>query len=230
MPTDPVILHLETATTSCSVAVSRGTSLLGLKELDAGYTHAENLHVFIREVLQQAGLKTQDLEAVALSAGPGSYTGLRIGSSTAKGLCFALKIPMITVGTLKLLAWRMKESVPSAQLYCPMIDAGRMEVYTAIFDRSLSEYRPVQPVILSEETLREFDSTGPIVFGGSGLTKGRELLSRINSARFLEDLRPSARYLPALAMEAWNGRIFVQPADFEPFYLKSFIAGKKKAG
>ena len=229
MITDPLILHLETATTVCSVALSRGDELLGLKELDAGFTHAENLHTFIEEVLQSAGVKTKELHAIALSAGPGSYTGLRIGSSTAKGLCFALGIPLITIGTLKLMAWETQQRNPGSDFYCAMIDAGRMEVYCSVFDRTLSEILPAVPKIIDEGSFGTFAAFPSIVFAGNGMPKSRRILSALPGSEFMDDLMPSAAFMPSLALNAYKTGAFAQMADFEPFYLKSFVAGKKKS-
>lgn len=228
MSTDPFILQIETATTVCSVALSRGKDLVAHRELDEGYTHAENLHLFIKNVLEEAGETAAHLHAVALSSGPGSYTGLRIGSSTAKGLCFALDIPLIAIGTLKLMAAGMRAAAPGASYYCPMIDAGRMEVYTAVFDNQLRVVQDPRAVVLDETSVRSFSAYSNTCFGGKGMEKARTLLADLPGSHLLAGIRPSATFMPELSYTAWQNRNFSEIADFEPFYLKNYRAGKQK--
>lgn len=231
MKNEVLILNLETATTVCSVALSQGSQVLAHRELNKGYTHAENLHVFIDEVLKEAGVQPRQLQAVAVSAGPGSYTGLRIGSSTAKGLAFSLGIPFIALNTLQVLAYAISEKHPLGSHLCPMLDAGRMEVYTAVYDAGLRLTTPVQAMILTEENTGIFKQFPRLVFGGEGMEKASSLLKTwFPEAEQMPDLRPSALYMPDLSLAAYNAREFSDIADFEPFYLKNFIAGKKKAG
>lgn len=227
MKNEGLILNIETATTVCSVALSLGNSVLASEELDAGYTHAENLHIFIDRVLKKADKTTSDLEAVALSSGPGSYTGLRIGSSTAKGLCFALNIPLITIGTLQLIAASANPG-NDVRFICPMIDAGRMEVYTCIFDRDLNQLMPVRAFIIDENSVKEFSDYSPILFLGQGMEKAKNLLETLPSSHLENGIRPSAKNMVGLTANAFRLQNFTQVHDFEPFYLKNFIAGKPK--
>jgi tRNA threonylcarbamoyladenosine biosynthesis protein TsaB len=230
MTSDPVILNLETSTTVCSVNVTRGTEVLAAKEIDEGYSHAENLHLFIAGILQEAGLQPGDLDAVALSSGPGSYTGLRIGSSTTKGLCLALDIPLISLGTLEVMAHALQSLHPGATHFCPMLDAGRMEVYTAVIDNKGKTEMPVQPMILDETAAEQLRPFANMVFGGPGVKKALVLLETLPGARFEERLAPSARHMVIPALEAYRSEKFRGIPDFEPFYLKNFVAGKKKRG
>jgi tRNA threonylcarbamoyladenosine biosynthesis protein TsaB len=224
-----LILNIETATTVCSVALFSGHQLLAEKELDAGYTHAENLHGFISEVLIRAEIKTTDLDAIAVSQGPGSFTGLRIGASTAKGLAYGLQIPLITVDTLQIMCAAAKKRAHDNTHYAPMIDARRMEVYTAVFDKDLKPVKGTSAEIISEESVGMFASFENIVFFGNGMDKSREILSTLASAQFLPGIGPSARYMGELALRKFERRDLADTAYFEPFYLKDFLAGKKKA-
>jgi tRNA threonylcarbamoyladenosine biosynthesis protein TsaB len=226
MKNEALLLHIETATTVCSVALSRGSDILAVRELDAGYTHAENLHLFIDQVLKEAQHTPSDLDAVSLSSGPGSYTGLRIGSSTAKGLCFALNIPLITLGTLQIMAAGIGPHRYSH--ICPMIDAGRMEVYTAAFKRDLEQVVPVQALIIDEKAIQDLRRLAPVLFIGQGMEKAKHLLERVEGAAFKEGIRPSARHMISLGVDAFEKSRFTQVRDFEPFYLKNFVAGKAK--
>jgi tRNA threonylcarbamoyladenosine biosynthesis protein TsaB len=224
-----VILNIETATTVCSVSVFNDRKMLSLVELDDGFTHAENLHLFINKVLADAGVKPKALEGVAISKGPGSYTGLRIGTSAAKGLAYALKIPLISVETLQLLTFAAKETGSDARYFCPMIDARRMEVYTSIFDRELQYVIETRALILDEKSVLEFEKYANICFFGDGMEKSREILSGHSSATFLPAIKPSAKYMGELALLKFQHKDFENVAYFEPFYLKEFLAGKKKA-
>ncbi len=229
MTSEGLILNIETATTVCSVSVSRGQEILAVKELDAGYTHAENLHVFIQQLISETGSSPQKLDAVALSMGPGSYTGLRIGSSTAKGLCFALHIPLITIDTLQLMAWSVRDKVATGGFICPMIDAGRMEVYTSVFDMDLKPAIPVQALILDNRSKDFFSKWPVILFAGQGMEKARTLLEQVKGSTFADAIRPSARHMAVLSAEAFRDGRFAPIRDFEPFYLKNFVAGRHKS-
>lgn len=218
------LLHIESSSTMCSVALSNGESLVALKELDAGYTHAENLHVFIKELLQEQGISLSQLQAVSVSSGPGSYTGLRIGFATAKGLAYALRIPLIVVDTLKVLASLAARQYPGASLYCPMLDARRMEVYTALYNKSLGlEMTPVA-LVLNSESIACFHRPGTsICFFGDGMPKAKTLLESIPSAHFLEGIRPGSEAMIALAYRKFMDQDFADTAYAEPFYLKDFF-------
>lgn len=222
----PLILHIETATTSCSVAVSRGSELLAIREINAGYTHAENLHVFIQDVLKQASIEAAQLKAVTVSKGPGSYTGLRIGVSAAKGLAYALSIPLISVDTLQAMAHQVSLNRPGMH-YVPMLDARRMEVYCAVYSKELQETMPVQALILDDNSISVFNAYLPICFFGDGMPKAKDLLSRFSNAVFVEDVAPSAKDMIPLALTKFQQKTFENTAYFEPFYLKEFMPGGK---
>ncbi len=222
------ILHIETATTVCSVALSNKDQLLFSKELDDGYTHAENLHIFIQEALQEAGITTTQLQAIAVSKGPGSYTGLRIGVSAAKGLAFALNIPLLSVDTLQILSFQANSIVHDEGHFCPMIDARRMEVYTCVYNFKLEPKTTVKSLIVDELSVQEFNRDGIIYFFGNGMEKCKTLLKALPGARFIDNLKPSARYMVTLAYNKFLSGDFENTAYFEPFYLKDFMITKSK--
>ncbi len=228
MNAEPLILNIETSTTMCSVAVSKGEELLASRAIDTGYTHAENLHLFISEALKSAGCSPQHLSAVALSSGPGSYTGLRIGSSSAKGLCYALSIPLITINTLQLMASTITQKDDDADVICAMLDAGRMEVYTAVFDKSLVMQGQTQALVLDKTSIEYFRKWPRITFGGSGMEKARMLLEKLKGSEFVPGVKPLAENMAVLSTKGFRSKNFTQISDFEPFYLKNFMAGKKK--
>jgi len=219
------ILNIETATTVCSVALSDNEKLVAVREVNAGYTHAENITVFIDEVLKEAGLGPSDLDAVAVSRGPGSYTGLRIGVSAAKGLCYALDIPLIAVDTLAAMAQGMKSA--KDVLLCPMIDARRMEVYCAVYDGSGREREPVSAKIIDESSFAGILEKNRVIFFGDGAAKCKAVLGKNSHAVFVDDIHPSSKHMIPLAWEKFSEKEFADLAYFEPFYLKEFIAGKK---
>ena len=220
------ILNIETSTTNCSVALSENGAVIGFKEdNNLEYSHAERLHVYIDEVLKTAKVSKNQLAAIAISKGPGSYTGLRIGTSTAKGLCYALDIPLISISTLKAMAFTMAKN-HVANIYCPMIDARRMEVFSAIYDVENNEIRGVQADVVDEQTYANF-LNNEVLFFGDGAIKCKEIINHKN-ARFLEGVYPSAKDLGKLAHAKFMNKDFEDVAYFEPFYLKDFVAGKKK--
>lgn len=227
-----LLLNLETATTACSVSLGKDGKLLSLKEQNGEYTHAENLTLFIEDVLKQAGVKLRDIDAIAVSKGPGSYTGLRIGVSTAKGLCYSLDKPLIAINTLRSMAEGMlhtaSSAIPAVSLLCPMIDARRMEVYCAVFDSKGNEIRPTSADIIDENSFSGLLKDHSIYFFGDGSAKCKEALSQNKNAFFIPDIFPSAKDLVTLSEEAFNKKQFEDVAYFEPFYLKDFVAGKKK--
>lgn len=220
----PYILHIETSTTVCSVGLSKGNELIGYKETDDGYTHAENLHIFIQDVLKETDTDIHTLQAIAVSKGPGSYTGLRIGVSAAKGLAYALNVPLISVDTLKTMATLASQQLPD-YYYVPMIDARRMEVYCECFDLSLNSISPVQALILNDDSIQMFDLKHPVCFFGNGMSKAKTLLSQIPDAFFIENLKPSVLGMTGMALQKYLKKEFEDVAYFEPFYLKDFVAG-----
>lgn len=218
------IIHIESSSTLCSVALSQDERLVALKELDAGYTHAENLHVFIKELLQEQSVSLPQLEAISVSSGPGSYTGLRIGFATAKGLAYALGIPLIVVDTLKVMTSLAIRQSPGSHLFCPMLDARRMEVYTAVYTGSLEEYVAPMALVLNEESIARFEVAGKtICFFGDGMPKARPLLESLPSAVFLDGIRSGSEAMIALAWEKFRSKAFADTAYAEPFYLKDFF-------
>jgi tRNA threonylcarbamoyladenosine biosynthesis protein TsaB len=220
-----LILGIETATKNCSVALFKDGILIAEKEHNGdGYTHAEQLTVFIEQVIESANITLKEIEAVALSKGPGSYTGLRIGTSTAKGLCYSLGIPLLAISTLKAMAFSMAEN-QNEILYCPMIDARRMEVFSAIFNKENKEIRGVQADVVDEQSYTDF-LDNEIVFFGDGALKCQEIISHKN-AKFIAGIYPSAKNLGILANAKFENKEFEDVAYFEPYYLKDFVAGRK---
>ncbi len=217
------ILHIESTSTVCSVAISKDTELLSLKELNNGYTHAENLHVFIEQALSECNLKANDLNAISVSSGPGSYTGLRIGFSAAKGLAFALNIPLITIDTLKALSVATIQQTKEEAVFIPMMDARRMEVYCAGYDNKLKEVLSVQALVLNEESIKAFEINKPLYFFGDGMPKAKELLMQLPQAHFIENVCASATHMITLAFEKYNAKDFADVAYSEPNYLKEFF-------
>ncbi len=213
------ILNIETATKNCSVALAKEGKTILCKEIaEEGYSHAERLHVFIEEIIKEAGITFQDLSAIAVSQGPGSYTGLRIGVSAAKGLCFALEIPLIAVDTLQVLASQAKVS---NGLIIPMLDARRMEVYSAIFTPNLENRRAVQAEIITENSFEDLQET--LYFVGDSAEKCKPVLTKENFI-FLDDIKyPSAAAMSFLSFENYQKNNFVDVAYFEPYYLKDFM-------
>ena len=220
-----LILAIETATTNCSVALFKDGVLISEKEHNTdGYTHAEQLTLFIEEVVESAKVSLQEIEAVALSKGPGSYTGLRIGTSTAKGLCYALDIPLISISTLKAMAFTIAKN-HIADIYCTMIDARRMEVFSALFDKDNQEIRGVQADIVDEDTYTKFLDK-EVLFFGDGALKCKKIIDHKN-AIFIEGVYPSAKDIGTLANIRFEDKDFEDVAYFEPYYLKDFVVGKK---
>ncbi|MBD1398507.1 tRNA (adenosine(37)-N6)-threonylcarbamoyltransferase complex dimerization subunit type 1 TsaB [Pontibacter sp. JH31] len=218
----PILLALETSSTVCSVALYNGADLLGASELQIEKSHSSHITVMISQLIENCGLELKQLSAVAVSGGPGSYTGLRIGSSTAKGLCYSLDIPLLEVSTLYGLALQAISSLPNPQnyLFCPMIDARRMEVYTCLLNYKLEEQWPITPVILDEHTFNEQLEKQPIVFFGNGTSKFRKLKEGNVNALFIDDIQPSAKPIGQLALTKYEQQAFEDIAYYEPFYLK----------
>lgn len=217
------ILNVETSTKNCSVSVTQNGRVLALKEIaEQGYSHAEKLHVFIQEAVAEAGITLQDLSAIAVGKGPGSYTGLRIGVSTAKGLCYALGIPLIAIDTLLVLA---KQVSVADGLIVPMLDARRMEVYNAVYTPQFELLRPIQAEIIAEDSFQEYAEKLYLV--GDGALKCQDLLSDSRFQFIPEVQYPSANEMASLSFEAHQISDTVDVAYFEPFYLKDFVSGVK---
>lgn len=218
-----MILCIETATTNCSVALGNKGKLLALKEdYSDNFSHAERLHLFIQDILKENDLKPKDLSAIAVSKGPGSYTGLRIGVSAAKGLCFALDLPLISVPTLKSLALQVKQEKEG--FIIPLLDARRMEVYTAGFTSENKQVFDTRAEILLPESFTEYLENASVAFIGSGVEKFSKICDHKN-ATFIEGKLPSAAEMVGLAEEKFKKEKFEDVAYFEPYYLKDFQAG-----
>ena len=219
------ILHIETSTDVCSVALSEDGAILFTKEDFDGPQHAVTLGVFVDEVLSMADSHAKPIDAVALSCGPGSYTGLRIGASMAKGICYGRNLPLIALPTLKVMSVPilLMADLPEDALLCPMIDARRMEVYAAIYDRALNPIKEVSADIITADSYAEYLREHPVYFFGNGAAKCKEDITHQN-ARFIDDIQPLARWMFPLADRAFLDGTFQDVAYFEPFYLKEFVA------
>jgi tRNA threonylcarbamoyladenosine biosynthesis protein TsaB len=220
----PLILHIDTALDAASVCISDDETILGLKTNERQKDHATWLHGAIAELLREQTLALHQLDAVSVTIGPGSYTGLRIGLSAAKGLCYALNIPLIAVGTLETMA-RAVEKIDTAALICPLIDARRMEVFAAVYNNSLQEI--VQPfaLILDKNSFSDLLKDHRIIFCGSGSNKLQTILCHDN-AIFME-CRPTAAQLVAPAVTYWHEKRFANLAYIEPFYVKEFYSPQR---
>ena len=215
----PYILNIETATKNCSVALAKEGKTIVCKEMaEEGYSHAEKLHVFIAEVLQELQLNFKDLAAIAVSQGPGSYTGLRIGVSAAKGLCFALDIPMIAVDTLQMLA---SQVTITHGFIVSMIDARRMEVYSAVFNARFEKIREVKAEIITADSFSEINET--IYFVGDSNEKVKSVLRNENFVFLDQMVYPSAKEMSQWSFDQFVKNDFVEVAYFEPYYLKDFM-------
>ena len=224
------ILHIETSTSACSVAVSEDGQNVFEKEDLKGPSHAVQLGVFVDEALSFADSHAMPLDAVAVSCGPGSYTGLRIGVSMAKGVCYGRNLPLIGLPTLKVQCVPVllyHAELPDDALLCPMIDARRMEVYAAIYDRALNAVRDIAADIVDENSYREFLDRQPVYFFGDGADKCKEKITHPN-AHFIDNIRPLAGMMFPLAEKAVAEKDFKDVAYFEPFYLKEFVASMPK--
>lgn len=223
---NPILLHIETATDVCSVALTQGTEVLGVKESADGNSHSKNLLPFIDSVLKETNHVQQDIQGVVVSIGPGSYTGLRIGVSTAKGMAYSLGIPVITVSTLESIAQGAKQQAGACECdIVPMIDARRMEVFAARYDNDMNLMDEVTAVIVDEIAYSELLQKKEVLFCGNGMPKCKELLSQFPNARFA-DFTLSAQYMLPAALKKWEAKDFADTAYFEPFYLKEYVAGK----
>lgn len=217
------ILCIETTTTNCSVSISKDGDVLALKELNnANYSHSEKLHLFIEDVLEQAKILKKDLGAIAVSKGPGSYTGLRIGISAAKGLCYALDIPLISIDTLNALALQVKNE---KAYVVPMLDARRMEVYTAVFDDQYNLFEKTNAKILNESSFLSYLEKGKVIFIGNANDKFKTVCNHPNAV-FIDDALPSAKEMCSEAYLKYKISDFENVAYFEPYYLKDFVSGR----
>ena len=225
------ILHIETSTKACSVALSENGSLIFYKENLEGPNHSVICGVFVDEALSFANSHAIPVDAVAVSEGPGSYTGLRIGVSLAKGVCYGRDLPLLSVSTLKLLCVPVllgKEELPEDALLVPMIDARRMEVYSAVYDRALREVRPIGADIVDADTYLPYLEEHPVWFFGDGATKCQSVIQHKN-AHFIEGIVPLAKWMFPLAERSLHLGEKLDVAYFEPFYLKEFLAGTPRS-
>ena len=221
---DIYILNIETATKNCSVTLAKNGVTISYREIaEEGYSHAEKLHVFIEEIISESEIKFQDLNAIAVSQGPGSYTGLRIGVSAAKGLCYALNIPLIAIDTLQSLAAQIETT---DGIIIPMIDARRMEVFSASYDKNLNTLKSVAAEIITEESY--IDREDEIHFVGYGASKCKAFLNKSNFIFHDEIIYPSAKQMSLLSFEKYKKSDIVDVAYFEPLYVKDFMIMKKK--
>lgn len=218
-----LILNIDTSTSICSVALARDGNTISLKENKEGLNHSVLLGSYIDDILKDNQITANQLDAVAISMGPGSYTGLRIGVSMAKGLCFAAGKPLIAINTLQALALAVSSSLQEDAWYCPMIDARRMEVYTAFFNRNNDTLVDTKAEIINEDSFADILSEHLVYFFGNGSAKIKNTLTG-NNVRYLEDIETSAQNLAQLSEQKFQEKQFEDIAYFEPFYLKDFIA------
>ena len=225
-----MILCLETATPVCSVALNESCCTIALRETEGQNAHSEKITNFIREVMEVAKIDYSQLDAVAVSKGPGSYTGLRIGVSTAKGICYAADLPLMAIDTLEAMAYGMKaklgNQIGEHDLLIPMIDARRMEVYAAIFDANLNKINDTAALVIDENSFDELLKDHRLWLFGDGAPKLKKVFENQPNINIVDGFKPSAAYMLPLADEALREQDFVDVAYFEPFYLKDFIAGK----
>lgn len=223
-----IILNIETSTQVCSAALSVNGVVKEIIESDIKNAHAESITLFSKEVIEKSGYTFDQLDAVAVSKGPGSYTGLRIGVSTAKGFCYSLDKPLISIGTLKALAFGMIRKLKEKStnlLFCPMIDARRMEVYASVFNSNLNVIQETSAIIIDQKSFADILAKQKVVFAGDGAEKCKSAFASNKNAIFLNDFKASADNLAQLAEEKFQNNVFEDVAYFEPFYLKNFIAG-----
>ncbi len=225
----PIILHIETSTNVCSVALSEGENCIFSISNDEGLNHAALLSTFIEKALSEAKVQSKKLDAVAVSGGPGSYTGLRIGVSTAKGLCYGFGIPLIAVSTLEVLSIPAIKKADSDKdaLFCPMIDARRMEVYAAMYNAELKIKKEISADIINSESYADILSQQKVYFFGNGAEKCKATLTH-PYALFIDEITPLAENMIPLALNSFRANSFADLAYYEPFYLKEFQATTPK--
>jgi len=227
------LLLIESGTNVCSIAIAIDEKIAGLKESADEKAHAAQLTVFIDQLVKETGLSIMQLDAVVISKGPGSYTGLRIGVSVAKGICYAAEKPLISISSLDSMTHGASMLFKSAvekngiDYLCPMIDARRMEVYTALYDSHLNRASQVEALIIDDSSFKERLQTNKILFFGNGASKCKKIINHPN-AFFIDDFSPSAQYMVPLAMNAFANQAFEDVAYFEPYYLKDFVATKSQ--
>lgn len=225
-----MILCLETATSTCSVALNEEGKTLALRECKGQNAHSEKITIFIKEILEEIGIRYHQLDAVAVSKGPGSYTGLRIGVSTAKGVCYASDRPLLAIDTLHAMAYGMRdrlgEEMQPTDLFIPMIDARRMEVYCCVVDAAMNIVSATEALVVDENSFADLQANHRLWLFGDGAAKLAPLFKDKPQIHIVDDLLPSAAYMASLADKAWKAQDFVDVAYFEPFYLKDFVAGK----
>ena len=223
-----MLLCIETSGKNCSVALFEGLQLVSIREVHTEqFSHSENLHVFIEQVLKESNLQPKAIKAIAISAGPGSYTGLRIGVATAKGLCYGWDIPLIALPTLRILAEQVTYEFTDIEYIIPMIDARRMEVFTAVYSHDFSPILGERAEILTESTFDTYLNKGKTIFLGDGITKFQAICKHKN-AYFWENKFPSAKEMGRLALEKYQAQAFEDIAYFEPFYLKEVYLVKSE--
>ena len=223
-----MLLCIETSGKNCSVALFEGLQLVSIREVHTEqFSHSENLHVFIEQVLKESNLQPKAIKAIAISAGPGSYTGLRIGVATAKGLCYGWDIPLIALPTLRILAEQVTYEFTDIEYIIPMIDARRMEVFTAVYSHDFSPILGERAEILTESTFDTYLNKGKTIFLGDGITKFQAICKHKN-AYFWENKFPSAKQMGRLALEKYQAQAFEDIAYFEPFYLKEVYLVKNE--
>ena len=220
-----LILSIETSTTVCSAAVHRDGKPLSVLEVHQEYSHASKLGLLVQEAIKLADIQVREIDAVAVASGPGSYTGLRIGISLAKGFCYALNIPLISVPTLEILAARASKINTLDAFLCPMIDARRMEVYCAVFNNNLEVIDGVKAQVVDEHSFQEYLGIKPVIFFGSGAMKCSGIIAH-NQAKFLTDINPSATELGELAFPKFSRGQHEDLDHFAPAYLKEFLIRK----
>ncbi|NOS56260.1 MAG: tRNA (adenosine(37)-N6)-threonylcarbamoyltransferase complex dimerization subunit type 1 TsaB [Cyclobacteriaceae bacterium] len=223
-----LLLSIETSTLGCSVALHEQGKLLHSVETQVPQSASSQLAVMIQQVFNESRKKPAELKGVAVAAGPGSYTGLRIGVATAKGLCYALEIPLVSINTLELLAYQFinsKKIESSSSLLCPMLDARRMEVYTILLDAKLNILRPTEAKVIDATSYVDLLENNSIYFFGDGAAKCQEFIKHPN-ARFVADITPLASYLGEMGFAKWEKNQVEDIASFEPFYLKDFLIRK----
>jgi len=221
-------LCIETSTTVCSVALFNQANLLSIREINNGYTHAENVHVYIKEVLEEVDVSFEKLAAVCVGKGPGSYTGLRIGVSAAKGIAYAKNIPLIGMNSLQnIAAGAINTNIDNECVFAPMIDARRMEVYLSVFNNKGFEMNDTSSFIINEESLSELSKKyKKIILLGDGAVKCSTFIGKYSNMELLIDQMPSAKNMGNYCFEKYNNKAFENVAYFEPFYLKEFFSGK----
>jgi tRNA threonylcarbamoyladenosine biosynthesis protein TsaB len=222
-----LILSLETSAKVCSVAIHDNKTLIATSEIHIEQSHASKLAVLIDEVRKKSVIEFNQLAAIAVSSGPGSYTGLRIGTSTAKGLCYALNIPLISVGSLELLAFQMNKENSQGAFLCPMIDARRMEVYCLVADADLNVVHSIEAKVIDEQSFREYLDKNKIIFFGDGSDKCRDKINHAN-AKFVSNIYPQASQLGFIAFDKFKRNEVEDLINFEPYYLKEFMIKQPK--